>query len=307
MDYGKLLGRAWNIIWEHKFLILLGVLVALGGANGGGNASANASLPQGDVAGLDFDFRLPDLGEDLGLPVGLVTVGAIALIGIALIVGIALWALSTIARGGLVAGVSAIDAGSTSSFGQAFRAGWQKGWALVGIGILPAIPGFILLILGAAGAVSYLGLARLDAGNAPLPPNAALVGGVAVLACLLVPIAVVLSLLRTFANRACMLEDLGVFASYRRGVEVLLENVGPALVLFLLQIAIGVGLAIALLLPQILMALCCVLWPVLLLVQGAMASYFSTLWTLAWREWTSGVVAEDFGSLQSGVSEAEAA
>jgi hypothetical protein len=24
----------------------------------------------------------------------------------------------------------------------------------------------------------------------------------------------------------------------------------------------------------------------LLLAQGAVASYFSTLWTLAWREWT---------------------
>ena len=284
MDYGKLLGRAWNMIWEHKFLILLGVLVALGSASGGGNASANASLPGGDVD--DFDFRLPDLERELGLPSELIMVVVIAFIGIALVVGIALWALSTIARGGLVAGASAIDAGSPSSFGQAFRAGWQKGWTLLGIGIVPAIPGFILAILGAAGAVGYMGLGQLNVGNAPLPPNAALVGIVAALACLLVPIAVVLSLLRTFANRACMLQDLGVFASYRRGVEVLLANVGPALVLFLLQIAISIGLAIALLLPNIVMALCCVLWPLLLLVQGAMASYFSTLWTLAWREWT---------------------
>ncbi len=29
MDYGRLLRRAWDIIWAHKFLILLGVLVAL--------------------------------------------------------------------------------------------------------------------------------------------------------------------------------------------------------------------------------------------------------------------------------------
>ena len=284
MDYGKLLGRAWNIIWEQKFLILLGVLVALGGTGGGGNAGASTSLPQGDVA--DFDFRLPALEQDLGLPAGLIMVGVIGFIGIALIVGIALWVLSTIARGGLVAGASAIDSGSASSFGSAFRAGWQKGWTLVGIGILPAIPGFILFVLGAAGAVAYLGLARVNVGNATLPPNGAVLGIVAALVCLLVPVAVALSLLRTFANRACMLEGLGVFAAYRRGVEVLLENVGPALVLFLLQVAIGIGLAIALFLPQILTALCCALWPVLLLVQGAVASFFSTLWTLAWREWT---------------------
>ena len=305
MDYGKYLGRAWNIIWGHKFLILLGVLVALGGAGGGGNASANASLPRGDVNNFDFDFRPPDLGEELGLPAGLIMVGAIALIGIALIVGIALWALSTIARGGLVAGASAIDAGSTSGFGQAFRAGWQKGWTLVGIGIVPAIPGFILVLLGIVGPVGYLGLAQLNAGNAPLPPNAAVAGIVAALACLLVPIAVVLSLLRTFANRACMLEDLGVFASYRRGVEVLLENIGPALVLFLLQATISIGLAIALFLPQIVMALCCVLWPVLLLVQGAVASYFSTLWTLAWREWTGLTHAGDVVAQRGDESESQ--
>ena len=284
MDYGKLLGRAWNIIWEHKFLILLGVLVALGSAGGGGNAGANVSSRRGDAG--DFDFQMPDLGDELGLPSELAMVGVIALIGIALIVGIAFWALSTIARGGLIAGASAIEAGSTSSFGQAFRAGWQKGWTLLGIGIVPAIPGFILAILGAVGAVGYLGFARQGLGSAPFLPNGALVGMIAVLACLLVPVAVALSLLRTFANRACMLQDLGVFASYRRGVEVLLGNIGPALVLFLLQVVISIGLAIVLFLPNIVMALCCALWPVLLLVQGAVASYFSTLWTLAWREWT---------------------
>ena len=75
-----------------------------------------------------------------------------------------------------------------------------------------------------------------------------------------------------------------MFASYRWGVEVLLENFGPALVLFLIQIAISIGLGVALFLPGAVMALCCVLWPVLLLVQGAIASYFSTLWTLAWRD-----------------------
>jgi hypothetical protein len=96
----------------------------------------------------------------------------------------------------------------------------------------------------------------------------------------------VLSLLRTFANRACMLEDLGVIKSYRRGFEVLAENLGPAIVLFLIQIAISIGIWIVLLLPGILIALCCFLWPLLLLIQGTFAAWYSTLWTLAWNQWT---------------------
>jgi hypothetical protein len=77
-----------------------------------------------------------------------------------------------------------------------------------------------------------------------------------------------------------------VIASYRRGLSVLVENIGPALILFLLQIVIGAVLAVMLFLPGLIMVLCCILWPVLLLLRGAIAAYFSTMWTLAWREWT---------------------
>ena len=284
MDYGKLLGRAWNIVWEHKFLILLGVLVALGSAGGGGNANANIAAPEGDVRG--FDFQLPQLGEEWSLPTGVVAGTAVALIGIALVVGIALWVVSTIARGGLIAGASAIDSGASSSFAQAWSAGWQKGWSLLGIGVLPALPGLILLVAGLGLTGVFAGLYSLLGDSAALPPRGGLGAILAGMVCIAAPIALVLSLLRTFANRACMLEDLGVFAAYRRGWDVLLDNIGPALVLFLLQIAISIGLGIVLLLPNVVMALCCVLWPVLLLVEGTIAAYFSTLWTLAWREWT---------------------
>ena len=286
MEYGKLLNRAWNVIWNNKFLILLGVLVALGSAGRSGNLNWKTSWPEGNVHILDRDVPLPDLEQELGLSPRLVAVGVAALIGIALVVGIAFWVLSTIARGGLIAGASAVDAGGASSLGQAFGAGWKNGWTLIGIGIVPAIPGLILAFLGAAGAVGYLGFARQNVGSAPLPPNAALVGSLAGLACLLVPAAIALSLLRTFANRACMLEDLALVASYRRGARVLLDNAGPALILFLLQAAISIGLGIVFLLPGLVIALCCVLWPVLLLVQGAAAAFFSTVWTLAWRKWT---------------------
>jgi len=286
VDYSKLLSRAWNIVWEQKFLILLGVLVTLSGVGGGSGVSS----------GTDFEWEYGDFSltpppgmpdwEITALP-ALTVAAVILLVGLALVVGIALWVVSTIARGGLIAGASTIDSGAPSSFAQAFRAGWQKGWRLLGIGILPAIPGFILIfILGIGGAVGYLGVARANVGNAPLPPNAAVVGIVAVLACLFIPIALVLSLLRTFANRACMLEGVGVFAAYKRGFSVLMENFGPALALFLIQIVVSIGVGIGMILPGIVMALCCLLWPVLILIQGTIAAYFSTLWTLAWREWT---------------------
>jgi hypothetical protein len=296
MDYGKLLGRAWNIIWDNKFLILLGVLVALGSASSGGGGGGNtaSSLGEGDfdVRSLeDLNIQPPELLRELDVPVLPLAI-LLVLLALALMVGIALWVVSTIARGGLIAGASTIDAGAASSFSQAWSAGWRKGWTLLGIGILPAIPGFILLVigLGTAGMLAGVyGYGLTGEGIAPL-----LLSGPAVilaaLACILLPLALLLSLLQTLANRACILEDLGVFASYRRGIAVLLENIGPALVLFLIQIAIGIAVGIAMFIPGILILLCCVLWPLLLLINGAKTAYFSTLWTLAWRQWTGQVV-----------------
>ena len=134
--------------------------------------------------------------------------------------------------------------------------------------------------------ISYLGFSRINTGRTPFPPTGAAVRILALLACILVHIALVLSLLRTFANRACMLEDMSVFAAYKRGTSVLFDNIGPALVLFLIQVAISIGIGIGMILPGIVMVLCCLLWPLLILIQGTIAAYFSTLWTLAWREWT---------------------
>jgi hypothetical protein len=83
-----------------------------------------------------------------------------------------------------------------------------------------------------------------------------------------------------------MLEDLGVIDSYRRGTSVLKANLGEAIILFLLQIAIFIALGILLFVPGIIIAVCCCLWPLLLLVQGFISAFLSALWTLAWRTWT---------------------
>jgi hypothetical protein len=60
-------------------------------------------------------------------------------------------------------------------------------------------------------------------------------------------------------------------------------------ILFLIQVAIGLGIGLVLILP----ALCCLLWPLLILVQGVSAAFFSSMWTLAWKEWVGEMPAAD--------------
>ncbi len=296
LDYGQLLRRAWDIIWANKFLILLGVLVAL---TNGGNASGSGTgfrfndgdfryhqpMPR-DFEGLPQIPELQQILRDWGFPIAVG--GALLVIGIivAVVIGLGIWVISTLARGSLIAGVNTIGDGGVSSFSQAFAAGWAKGWRLLGISILPGIPGLILLLFALGVGGFSLGLTQLfDTNWAPFGAGAvAIIGG---LICVVAPIAIALGLLRTFAERACMLEDLGVVDSYKRGWKVLTDNIGPAIVLFLIQIGINIVLGLVTIGPVVMMTLCCVLWPVLLLAQGAIAAYFSTLWTLAWREWTA--------------------
>lgn len=295
MDYGNLFSRAWQIIWNNKFLIVLGMLVVLTSASGSGGTQG--ALPEIRGTGIgqgapQFTFEPPELNIGGGLEIALIVL--IALLVLALVV--AIWVISTIARGGLISGANAIDGGGQSSFGQAFSQGWNHGLRLLGISLVPAIPTLILIVVSGLSLFSYTGV-RIVNGTAQTTTNAnwVLVPVLTVI-CFLAFASLVLALLRTFANRACMLEDLGVIASYRRGLEVLGQNFGSALLLFLLQIGLSLLIGILLFLPGIVVALCCLLWPLLLIVQGTFSAYYSTLWTLAWARWTGET---EFAELQA--------
>jgi hypothetical protein len=193
--------------------------------------------------------------------------------------------VGTVAKGGLVSAVNDIEEGESPTFGSAFQAGWKKGWRLIGISLIPAIPGLILFVAGISTFLAFGGMEIITRGYWPSTGFGSTWPVVmVVLGCVLIPIALILSLAAAFAIRACMIEDVGVMAAFRRGFEVLGENLGSVLLLGLIQIAVSIGLGVILILPGILMALCCLLWPLLILIQGAISTYFSTLWTLAWRE-----------------------
>lgn len=286
MDYGKLFSKAWDLVWKNKFLILLGVLVVIGGAGGGGGSQGAAGGENGvDVqVPPQFDFSAPF--QSLNLPV-LPMIGVGVLVVIAILVGLALWVVGTTSRGGLIHGANTLSQGGSTNFSASFQAGWSKVMRLLGISVVPAVPVLLLAVIGLSSVGIYGGFRQvMTSGELITAPRTGLFLPLGIMACILVPLALVLSLLRTFANRACMLEDLGVIKSYRRGFEVLAENLGPAIVLFLIQIAISIGIWVVLLLPGILIALCCFLWPLLLLIQGTFAAWYSTLWTLAWNQWT---------------------
>lgn len=287
MDYGKLLGRAFTILRERPFLIVLGILASLtGGGNGSSwqtSGSGNSSNMPG-TNGESFQFQPPD-----GFPegIGALSVGILVALGLfAFLLIIILWIVGTVAQGGMIAGVDDIEEQRETGFSMAWSAGWQRKWPLLGISILPALPMLVLVALGMVAFLATMGFAAISADTVMQ------VFGVGALAfficslCLLVPITVILGAFAGLAMRACMLENMGVFDSYRRAWHVITGNLGEAVLLVVIQIGLGILLLFFGFLPGLLIALCCILWPLFLIIGGTISAYVSSLWTLAWREWT---------------------
>jgi hypothetical protein len=287
MAYQAILERAWNVLRRNLFLIGLGVLVTLG--NGGGSSGSNANATFSGDAGAQGPNTFPGAEsgqfppfESWALPAAIV--GLLLIIG--LVFGLIIFVLSSVARGGLVDAVNTIEEGAESSFGLAWNAGWSRLWTLLGIGIIPAIPVLlgVLLLLASVGATIGFG-ALFDISQWD---DALLGAGIflsATLLCILVPLTIVLSLLRTFAVRACMLEGRSVWDSYSRGWSVATANLGSAIIFFLIQIGISIVLGLILFVPSIIGSVCCFLWPIFLLIGGTVDAYFSAMWTLVWRDW----------------------
>jgi len=298
MDYAKLLRRALDILIAHKYLFILGVLAAFNGSGtygSGGSSGGNSGTGSGDAVltappdSLEKGFEaIVPFFDNLDWLFGLSVVLIIGLVIFAIVIGLVLWAIGAVAQGGLIAGVVNAEENEedATTFGQAWAAGWAKGWRLIGISLLPLLP--LLFFLGGSVLIIAftVGFSALSAESIFAVLGTSFAVMLMCLFCLLTPLWILFDVMRIFAMRACMLDDTGVFASYARGWQVVSANLGPALILLLIRFGFAIALAIVLFLPTAVMAVCCLMWPLLLLINGSITAYFSAVWTLAWREWT---------------------
>ena len=135
MDYGNLLSRSWRVVWDHKFMIFLGFLAALGSGLGSNGNNFNYTADSGDFQNMPFvdtPFTPPD--PDQFLPVlGAMAAGALCF---AIVLGIVLWILRLTAEAGMIDAASRLDAGQKIGFGEAMSAGWSKIWNMIALNLL---------------------------------------------------------------------------------------------------------------------------------------------------------------------------
>jgi hypothetical protein len=293
------LSRAWEITWRYKILWILGFLAALGEGTGAANSGYRFSgqdLQNGTLP------NFPALAS--GVIVGFAC--------LAFIIGIALFVISTMARGGLIAGAAQVEDEGNTTLGSAWAVGQHRFWTLFGIGVLMVVP--ILLIVAAMviGIIVISGGAYLSGtrgADVAGPVIAGLLACICPSVCLLIFAGIVLTVLRLFAERAAILENLGWIEAVGRGWRGMGQNLGSTLILWIVFLVLGLvigaiatvislpivaplaifvgnnGLSNAALIPICGLGLIATI--VAAIVSAILNTFTSAAWTLAYRQMTT--------------------
>lgn len=270
MEYGRLIKRAWDVVWRYKILWLFGIAAAIFSGNRGGN-------------GIQYSLSNADIQRLWNAPWGIwgfinpqgpfiprfFDPGTIALVaGIALLFGLILSVVSIIVRytslGAMIHIVNEVEETADTSF----RSGLRKGWSqllrlfvidlLIGIGLI--ILATVLLIVFGIGLALVIGPAVLifQAGEAWIVPGIIwIIGTGLVWLLLLIAVAIVvgfaITLIREFAFRFSVLEGRGIFESIGDAYTFARKNLRQAGLVWLILLAINLALAI-IVIPLIIVA-----------------------------------------------------
>ncbi len=320
MDYNKLLSRSWNIVWRNKALWLLGFMASL--AAGGGRAGNSYSSGNGEMS--------PEMLTTIG-------VTAVLLSFLVFIISIAIWGVSTVARGGLIGSVALLDDDDslTLTVGESIQPGLSAFWRIIGIGVLLSLP-FILLfgvmtviMFVMVGGTAVLSAVSENSGDfdALFSTLGTMISCFVFFLCLLFPIGITVQLVQAFAVRGTVLRDFGIVESIQHGWDIVRQNIGEILLLGLLFFGIGIiyGIGIGILMIPVAfimiapmvgsmmngeaMSMITIFWSIcsgiVTVLLGAALSSILTAWrsaafTLAYKKFTSKTVDAGYEKPPSG-------
>jgi hypothetical protein len=291
LDFGGTLRRAWQITWKHKILWILGILSACGGGRAslnfnsrGPSFNPNNFNPNNPNAFPRLERLFPNLDQTAIIAI------ALGVLCILLILGITLYVLHVIGRGGLIGGVQLADATGQVTFGQAWGAGVKHFWTVLLIGIIVAIIG-VLIAFASVFAAATICLAPL--------------------ACVGFLVIAVLGVFTYLAQIAAVTENLSFGDAIGRAWQVVQRNLGAValLAVILVIIAAVIGFLVALpfviaLVPLgvavfayfngnvqaasgagLIAGLCIVLWiPVAIVLGGILETWVVSAWTMAYKQ-----------------------
>jgi hypothetical protein len=264
IDIGKILKRAWHILWNYRVLWIFGILLAItmGGRNGGNGGSSNSGYrfdgsngSQGvfpttnpDLQRLNhwFEQNVEPLGQHPGEHIATFVWIGLAVLALCVVVGL-LFAL--VRYPSEVAVMRMVDEYEKTGAKVGFKQGWKLGWnrrafRLWVIDLVVGLPVFLLvLILGGLGLLVFFSV-KNGSETAIATSVIPTVGCAFLFIFAFIVLMVVLSLLRQFFARQAALEEAGIGDSFRNGWAMFKRNWKSAGLMWLVMLGIGIGVGL---------------------------------------------------------------
>lgn len=299
-NFGEILTRAWQITWKYKVLWIFGILAGCtkGGGAGSGGGGGNTGYSTGPS-----DFNAPPELErfihQMENFVNWVEDNLWLFIAIMVLVFLVLFVISTflgtIGRIGLIKGSYQAEMGAeTLAFGELFSTSMPFFWRVFGLSFLIGLAFFVFFV-----PLILFGVLTAGVGFLCILP----------LLCLLIPVGMVVGIIIEQANRAIVLENLGIFDGLKRGWEIARSNIGPMIIMALILFGISFVLGIIIALPifiivfptifafaigegrsftplYVALACICLYAPVSWVLNGVLTTYTQSAWTLTYMHLT---------------------
>ncbi|TSC93664.1 MAG: hypothetical protein Athens101428_595 [Candidatus Berkelbacteria bacterium Athens1014_28] len=301
MNYDTAIKKSWSYILKYRFLWGLGVLAALTEGASGANfySYSSADTPQIDQAKATEVAR-----KTLDWISNHATFVITALIILFILSLISLF-VSYCARAGLIFSIDKLESGGKINFTQAFKAGIKYFWRSLGLAfvytfsILFCLVALMLLIFAivmlAVGITPWLLIILIPIGIV------ALVGFIALL--------IYFNFILLFSLREIVIKNTGILKAIDNSCKLIRKKLGAIIISWLINLALGVAasmvVAIFALVIGGLLALIgvgiyfslgvvatfvyaipitLIFIAALILLSGIINAYFSTYWTLIYRQ-----------------------
>jgi len=300
MDFGEVLGKAWRIVWKHKVLWIFGIFAGCSSGSGGGGGGGGSGWQQGAGEGQPFgpgttngiERFFQQAGQWIGDNLWIVVLAGLVVL-VLVVLGIF---LGTIGKIGLIRGASQADGGAEKlQFDELFRGSMPYFWRVFLLSFLIGLAALIVFV-----PLALFGVVTAGVGFLCMLP----------LICIMLPVFWIVGILVRQAEVAMVIENLGIQQGVRRAWEIVKENVGPVLVIWIITAVLGFIIGLVLALPVLiaviptaiafgtsrgefpttavtLAALCFVVYlPVLLVAQGILTAYIQSVWALTFLRLT---------------------
>lgn len=253
MDFGAIIKRSWQVTWRYRALWILGLFAGATGSSGGGSSfrsggSSGSGSSSGDgLSNYDFSQWLRSMEHYLPI---------IIAAGFALfLIGIIWWIFSVGARGGLIAGVSAIEEGRPRQLGELWSAGFSRFWSLVGLDVMVQLPVLIVTLL----MLGLIGIPLIAAAIAGRTPGAEVF--VPICGSLLIGIPLlfiggfILGVIRIIGERYIILGGQGAVDAAKNGWRFLRARVKDNVLMYLINWGLSIAASMALAIPAVIIGL----------------------------------------------------